>query len=334
MWCPYSRVFQIALSSRVARRQASVRGIIPVSVTTPPILHRAQKKSRTKLQEGAVLSWTTMSHPLEGFGVRPRTVGLLALDDGSRAFGQLIGTPVIGARVRSRMVLSSVNDEGLRIYDVAYEVIANVPSKIEQKEFPGYILALTGPSGVGKTTVSRMLINMFSAHVESAPILTTRERRNGDDGEYRYVRTEKFAEYVQNGEMISFVHLPSSSEERWYGYRKSDLEKIWKKGKLPVVITEMHLLRGIAEHYGRRSILSFGLLPPGKSKRAMLSALLHRLRLRGRDAEEHLQDRLKNAAKDLEFFRERADLFDRILVNDDVQRVVEVVRQHVPGLAK
>ncbi|NOS67608.1 MAG: hypothetical protein HOO67_04570 [Candidatus Peribacteraceae bacterium] len=302
-------------------------------MTTPPILHRQNAKRSKKLQDGTVLSWTTMSHPLEGFGNRPRTVGLIELEDGSRTLGQLLGTPMIGQRVRPRMVLSSVNVEGLRTYDVAYEALVTVPSAIERKEFPGYILALTGPSGVGKTTVSRMLVKMFG-HVESVPILTTRERRDGDDGEYKYVSKEKFTEFLKKGEIIAFAHLPSSTEERWYGYRKEDIQKIWKRGNLPVVITEMHLLRGIAEHYGRRSILSFGLLPPGKSKRAMLSALLHRLRLRGRETEEHLKDRLANAAKDLEFFRERADLFDRILVNDDLQTVVETVRQHVPGLAK
>ncbi len=303
-------------------------------MTTSPIIHRAQKNLRKKLQDGTVLSWTTMSHPLEGFGNRPRTVALIELKDGSRTLGQLIGEPSIGANVCARMRLSSVNEDGLRRYDVAYEISAPVTVKPYEMEadFPGYILALTGPSGVGKTTVSRLLVSMFADYIECVPIMTTRERRRGDDGEYRYVAKEKFTELLDQGEIISYVQLPSSTEERWYGYRRSDIEKIWKKGKLPVVITEMHLLRGLAEHFTRRAILSFGLLPPGKSRRAMLSALLHRLRERGRDAEEHLKDRMKNAAKDLEFFRERADLFDKILVNDDLKTVVETMRKHVSGL--
>lgn len=304
-------------------------------MTTPPILHRQQMKRLKKLQEGTVLSFTVIAHPPAAYGPRPRAIGLIELADGTRALGQLLGTPMIGQRVRPRMVLSTVNAEGLRAYDVAYELLMSVPQgTIAQKVFPGYILALTGPSGVGKTTVSRLLVSMFSDYAEGVPILTTRGKKEGDDGEYAYVTKEYFTDALKNGQIVSFAHIPSTTEERWYGYRHSDIEKIWKKGKLPLVITEMHLLRGLSEHYGRRSILSFGLLPPGKSRRAMLSALLHRLRIRGRDAEEHIKERLKNAVADLDFFRTHADLFNKILVNDDADAVVDMLRKHVPALAE
>ena len=282
-----------------------------------------------------MLSFTAIAHPPAAFGIRPRTIGLIELADGTRALGQLLETPAIGQRVRPRMVLSTVNAEGLRAYDVAYEPLTAVPvSRIDQKTFPGYILALTGPSGVGKTTISRLLVSMCSDYAEGVPILTTRARKDGDDGEYTYVTKEVFTDALKKGEIVSFAHIPSSTEERWYGYRRGDIEKIWKKGKLPLVITEMHLLRGLSEHYGRRSILSFGLLPPGKSRRAMLSALLHRLRVRGRDAEEHIKERLHNAGADLDFFRTHADLFNKILVNEDVDAVIAALRQHVPALAE
>lgn len=299
---------------------------------TPPALARAQKR-RDGSQSGTVISFTVVRHPPAGFPPTARTIGLIELDDGRRVCAALIGEPAIGARVAPRMRLSAVTPEKLRVYDIAYEVVSLNPVKVTEKEFQGYVLALTGPSGVGKTTVSRMLIGMCSDYVEQVPILTTRSKKDGDDGEYRYVSKEQFGEKISTGLMAAYTHIPSGTEERWYGYKAADIERIWKAGKLPVVITEMRLLDGLSRHFGRRSILSLGLLPPGRSKRAMLSSLLRRLRERGRDTEEHIRDRIQNAAEDLEFFRRRADLFDHLLVNDDVATVVATVRSHVPGLS-
>jgi guanylate kinase len=301
--------------------------------STSPIAARAQAARAQKMQDGVIVSFTTLAHPPAAFGPFPRTIGLVALEDGTSVMAPLsVKTPSIGMRVRPRMRLSTVTPEQLRIYDVTYEeVVGKAALKTAN---PGYILALTGPSGVGKTTVSRMLIRMFSEYVTPVPILTTRGRKTGDQGEYRYVTKESFTKLQKNGELVSWAHLASQSEERWYGYRRSDIEKIWKAGKLPVVITEMHLLQGLANHYGRRSILSFGLLPPGRSKRMRLSHLLHRLRERGRETEESIRARLKNAEKDLEFFRDRKDLFDQILVNKDVHAVVKMLQKYIPGISE
>jgi len=298
---------------------------------TSPVLHRAAKRLQRKLQDGVVLTSTTLMHPPAEFGPQPRHIGLVQLDDGSKVLAGLSAPLEIGTRVHPRMRLAAVNDEGLRRYDVAYEPIALKPA---EAPFPGYILALTGPSGVGKSTVSNLLVNMVSSYAEKVPILTTRERRKGDDGEYRYVSKKVFTDLVQKGELVAMTHIPSETEERWYGYRASDIEKIWKRGKIPVVVTEMHLLVGLANRYGRRSILSFGLLPPGRSKRTRLSHLLRRLRHRGRETEDAIRDRLKNAEKDLDFFRQRSDLFDRILVNEDLDTVLKKLTKHVEGLSE
>jgi guanylate kinase len=298
---------------------------------TSAISARAQRTRQKNLQGGVIVSFTTLAHPPAAFGPFPRTIGLVALEDGRSVLAPLLmQSPAIGMRVSPRMRLSTVTPEKLRIYDVAYEEVVGKTASLSA--IPGYILALTGPSGVGKSTVSKMLIRMFSEYVTPVPILTTRGRRTGDDGEYRYVTKEAFTKLQKANELVSWTHIPSETEERWYGYRQSDIQKIWTSGKLPVVITEMHLLQGLANHYGRRSILSFGLLPPGRSKRMRLSHLLRRLRARGRETEESINARLKNAERDLEFFRERKDLFDKILVNQDVHAVVKMLQKYIPGL--
>ncbi len=304
-------------------------------MTTPASLSRRQKSRRAQRQNGTVLSFTVLAHPPARFGHQPRTIALIALDDGSKLLAPLhCPSPAIGMRVRPRMRLSTVEDTGLRVYDLAFEELAEAREPAHKSDFPGYVLALTGPSGVGKTTIQRLLINMLSEYASPVPIVTTRKRKEGDLDDYRHVSKEKFAELLEAGKIVAATNIPSDTEDRWYGYRASDLDAIWKKGKLPVVVTEMHLLQGLANTYGRRSILSFGLLPPGKSRRAMLSSLLHRLRLRGRETEQAIRDRVKNAARDLAFFTERRDLFDQLIVNDDMQLVVETLRKHIPGVSK
>lgn len=297
---------------------------------TPSVIARSQKRRSALLQPGTLLSSTIVRHPPEGFGTSPRAVGLIALDSGEHVLAPLIGeTHLIGQRLMPRMRLTRVNAEGLRVYEVAFEQAIEVTAPTERREFPGYVLALTGPSGVGKSSVRKLLTTVLSEIAVNVPILTTRQAKRGDDGEYLYVDKAEFLAMRDRGEIIASTRIPSTTEERWYGYRAADIEEIWATGKVPVVITETHLLQSLARHYGRRSILSCGLLPPGSSRRARLSQLLHRLRTRGRDSEQSIRDRIRNASRDLRFFEERTDLFDHLLVNENVEAVVDLLSGHL-----
>lgn len=320
-------------------------------IQTPPIIARRNSTLAKKMQEGHILSHTTVRT-----GNDHRTIALIELNDGSRILAPLIEQTLdvrhktsenslkskvlrlkslIGEHVSPHLRLQEITPDGLRVYDVAYEVIVRkkLPT-FEESVFPRYILAFTGPSGVGKSTVSTALATLCHTYLERVPILTTRKPKKGDDGEYVHVTRTAFDALKHQTALAATADIPSKTEQRSYGYRKTDFEEIWKKGKIPVVVTEMHLLQGLAATFGRRSILSFGLLPPGKSRRAMLSSLLFRLRERGRETEHQIHERLKNAVVDLAFFKSHHHLFDHLIVNEKLEHVIEKLKPHIPGLVK
>lgn len=301
---------------------------------TPPIIARRNRTLARKMQEGVILSHTTIRT-----GNNSQTIALIELTDGSRVLSPLsalrspLAAHLIGQSVSPRLRLQSVNDNGLRAYDVTYDIAVHKKAPtFEESVFPRYILAFTGPSGVGKSTVSTVLATLCSHYVERVPILTTRKPKKGDDGEYVYVTRTTFETFQRQNALAASADIPSTMEKRCYGYRTADFEEIWNKGKIPVVVTEMHLLQGLAATFGRRAILSCGLLPPGTSRRAMLSALLFRLRSRGRDTERQIRERLKNAVADLTFFTKRKDLFDHLIVNEKIEHVIEKLKPHIPGI--
>lgn len=273
---------------------------------------------------GTIVSFTTVRHPPAGFGTEQYHVALIEKSDGTKMMAQLTKEstdPAIGDAVQPCLRRIRTMSNGLKVNDIKYRITARAPK--QHLQMTAYVLAVSGPSGVGKTTIARSLMSLFTSYAEQVPIYTTRKPKKGDTEPYVHVSKPVFDAMVARKEIVSHTMMPSASEVRFYGYRKTDIEAIWKKGKLPIVVTEIHLLKGLVETLGRRSVLSCGLLPPGKSKRLMLSALLHRLRGRGRDTAEQIEERLKVAETDLQHFTDHEHLFDHIFVNDELQECVE-----------
>lgn len=296
-----------------------------------PALHRqVQSLKQSPVVGGVIRSFTTVHHPPAGFGSEPYTVVLVERDDGTKVMAQLTresAAPSIGARVVPHMRRIRTMENGLHVNNLKYEVAE--PNTIPAFSVTSYVLAVAGPSGVGKTTVTRSLLTLMHSVTEQVPIYTTRTARKNDTEPYVHVSAKEFDDMVKRGEIISHTSMPSKTELRSYGYRRKDIEAIWSAGKLPIVVTEVHLLQGLVQALGRRAVLSCGLLPPGKSKRTMLSALLHRLRKRGNHTEEQIKERLKVAEADLKAFDDHAHLFDHLLVNDDLDTCLKAIGELV-----
>jgi guanylate kinase len=295
-----------------------------------PSLHRRIKElEKISFRRGRILSFTTVRHPPAGFGTEPYPVALIEHEDGQRVIAQLTReglTAAIGAEVIPRLRRIRTMANGLHVNDLKYEVVTAAPVPLITMR--AYVLALTGPAGVGKTTITRTLLSLFSPVVEQVPMYTTRRPRKSDLEPHVCVSETEFETMVARGEIVTHTVLTDHLRYR-AGYRKKDIEAIWKQHKLPIVTTDIRLLEGLSKALGREAILSCGLLPPGSSHRRMLSALLHRLRSRGSDSEQQILEQLKTAEAHLKAFDTHPHLFDHLLVNDELDSCVESIKEIV-----
>lgn len=99
------------------------------------------------------------------------------------------------------------------------------------------IIAITGPSGAGKTTLGNNLHNIYGYELPSQA--TTRNRRSDDmPNSYEYLAHEEFAKHAQNGDFLFYSgDGPEIKKEygNFYGYLRSSCEKAWENSNTIVL---------------------------------------------------------------------------------------------------
>jgi len=169
----------------------------------------------------------------------------------------------------------------------------------------GRLLVVSGPSGVGKGTVIAAALRLAPG-LELATSATTRPRRRDEvDGrEYHFLSEAEFLRRVGQGEFLEHVSYAGNR----YGTLRSEVERRLRAGRDVVLEIEVVGARAIKRHMPE-AVLVF-IAPP---EAADLEA---RLRGRGTDTDEEIEDRLKIARREMESQTE----FDHVIVNDDAER--------------
>jgi guanylate kinase len=172
---------------------------------------------------------------------------------------------------------------------------------------PGKLLVLSGPGGVGKSTVAKKLREVGDFWVSVS--YTTREPRvNEKDGrDYNFVSHEVFQTMINNGEFLEWAEFAGNR----YGTTQDKVEQALLLGKNVLLEIEIDGAKQVKAHLPK-SILVF-LEPPSWEE------LVARLEGRGTDDEDRRAHRLKLAQAELE----AASSFDVVLVNDEVESVVK-----------
>jgi len=192
-------------------------------------------------------------------------------------------------------------------------VNATMFSSLTQKLFAGFfrkqppqLIALTAPSGAGKTTIARHLLKTFD-ELEFSISATTREKRahEVDGRDYYFLTKEEFEQKVTNEE---FVEWEEVYEGQFYGTLKSEIARIRTTNKFVIFDIDVEGAISIKEIYGDEAMVIF-IKPPSPE------VLFERLRKRKTESPASLEKRINRARRELTY----EDKFDRVLINDDLQ---------------
>ena len=166
---------------------------------------------------------------------------------------------------------------------------------------------ISAPSGAGKTTLVKNLTAALPQIEFSVSACSRQKRDNETDGkDYYFITTGDFSEKINQGEFVEWQEVYPGS---YYGTLKSELDRIWNLGKIPIFDVDVVGGLNLKKYFGEKALAVF-IQPPS------IEVLESRLRNRGTESEESLQKRIGKAVMELKF----ADDFDCIVVNDKLDK--------------
>ena len=179
----------------------------------------------------------------------------------------------------------------------------------------GLLIVLSSPSGAGKSTISRMLLQA-DPEITMSVSATTRPKRPGerDDVDYHFVDDAGFDAMVAAGEFVEWAYV--------FGYRygtpKAPVKQALRDGRDILFDIDWQGARQLEPDFGEHLVTIF-LLPPS------MEELERRLRARGTDAEDVIAERMRRAADEIDHWAE----YQYVLVNRDMDECLDRVRSIV-----
>ena len=176
----------------------------------------------------------------------------------------------------------------------------------------GKLMVVSGPSGVGKSTINREVIKQTGA-VYSVSV-TTRKPRDGEvDGkDYQFVDRATFEKMIESGEMLEWAEVFGNI----YGSPVGPVQKAIETGK--VVLLEIDVQGGLQVHEKMPDTTFVLITPPSDDE------LQRRLRLRGTEDEKSFCRRFGKAKEELKIASE-SGIYTKVIVNEDLKSTIEQV---------
>ena len=171
----------------------------------------------------------------------------------------------------------------------------------------GLMLILSSPSGAGKTTLTRMLLQDRALDLTLSVSVTTRARRSSEvDGvHYSFIDRDAFDQLRDHGDLLEWAEVHGNC----YGSPRKPVEKILSAGRDVLFDIDYQGAAQVREKAAGDGVSIF-LLPPS------MPELRARLERRAEDAKEVIDRRLANAREEIR----RWEAYDYVIVNDDLDK--------------
>lgn len=182
----------------------------------------------------------------------------------------------------------------------------------------GKVVIFSAPSGSGKTTIVRALLERYN-QFEFSISATSRAPRGAErDGvDYYFLSAEEFAEKVAQDAFVEWEEVYAGTS---YGTLKSEVERIWSKGN--IILFDVDVMGGInlKRIFGDKACSIF-IMPPS------IEELRRRLEGRGTDSAETIEKRISKASFELT----KSPEFDHTVINDRLEEAIEATCKIIDG---
>jgi guanylate kinase len=176
----------------------------------------------------------------------------------------------------------------------------------------GLLVVLSSPSGAGKSTISRMLLEA-DPNITMSVSATTRPMRPGEveDVDYHFVDEAEFNRLIEADEFAEWAYV----FDHLYGSPKEPIKEALKDGKDTLFDIDWQGTQQL-EYAFRTDLVLIFILPPS------MKELDRRLHERGTDSDEIIAGRMRRAASEIGHWAE----YDYVLINEDMDKCLEDVR--------
>lgn len=172
------------------------------------------------------------------------------------------------------------------------------------------LVLFTAPSGAGKTTIVKRMLQIFDNLAFSVSATTRPKRVHEIDGkDYYFLDTQAFQNRIQAGAFVEWEEVYAGT---FYGTLKTEVERLWQLNKDVVFDVDVQGALHIKNTYPEQTLAIF-VKPPSKD------VLFDRLKARQTENDETLKERISKAEEELKF----ENKFDYVLVNDVLETAVK-----------